>query len=695
MKEAFALTQKSLPGAFLVVLCLFVAAANITWLASDNSPQAWDESIHLNAAAGFAKILKSDPVAVPGALITKETFYPPLVPFIGSFFALLSLSPDVITFSNTIFLCLLIVSVFLLARDLYGNLPAMAAASAVVSFPLIYSQSHLFMFDLPLTACVAFFAWLMGKTGKFTRLKYAVACGAFAGLAMLVKWTFFIFAAAPLIVAMTGTTKENRKNLLWFCIAALIVCGPWYIWNLIPLAKDLFFYTAKQGAVEGLPPVLSLASLFYYLKMLPNVMTLPLLVLVLAAFVLMLVKKETRFLIIYILIPLLVFTFMSNKKDRYLMPLLPFAAVAVSYLIHATRSKAKMGLFIALALLPLIHLFSAVYAVPYKWPYSNRPQTGDWKIKEILSQLPSGEKITLSVVPDNYYMNNVSYSYYADNYYPTVKAAGIYNFPAFYDYALVKSGDIGSGFMGLSARGEITRNLVENKSYGRLFEPVYEAALPDGSIAKLFKRKSDIMQDSAALRRNSMSMISKYLRSARGFTLNFSGNTGSLQVSFKEGYVGDFSHKEAGMTVKNLDIRVNGLVADPEALEKGELKILDLDNIEIVSVEVGAKELEAFALQYAKGVSGLVIDFTGGLIVAKAEYNKIPVEASVRLYNPSAEDPDIAVEIKKLRVKGVPVPAGLLNFLIKDYNPLVKKTNSPFRLKFNGIKIDGGKLLIY
>lgn len=53
-----------------------------------------------------------------------------------------------------LFHTILIIFAFLFTKEILDTYSAICAATVVTSFPLIYTQGHFFMFDLPLTSFV-------------------------------------------------------------------------------------------------------------------------------------------------------------------------------------------------------------------------------------------------------------------------------------------------------------------------------------------------------------------------------------------------------------------------------------------------------------------------------------------------------------------------------------------------------------
>ena len=695
---------------FPALLAIFCTAANIIWLHVDTTPQAWDESIHLQAASAFADTMRHTPLKVLPDFVTQENYYPPLVPFVASFFGLKSPDMDSLTYSMVLFHVLLIFSVFAYTRRRFDFLSACAASSMTTAFPLIFAQGHLLMLDLPLTAFTMLSVYLLSDPGLFRRKRRLALLGAVMGAAMLVKWTYWIFIIAPFIVRLAEEKKENLKikisDMAVVFGTMFLTAGPWYLWHSVPVVSTLLMTSFSKGKAEGFPSIFTVESFVYYFKMLPGLLNPVFLPACLAGAVFIFAKKDKKNtdLVLYFIIPVLFMTFLQNKKDRYIMPALPFAAVAGSYLVYMARGKAKNAIAASAAIsaLALMSYFFSVLPFSFAWPYSARPNTGDWKITEILDKAKSPGQLV--IVPDIPAMNNLNYGFYVKNYYPGLKVGGIYNFPMFADYFLIKTGAQGPVFTASDKREVITGEVLGNRGPSAgFYEKIYETALPDNSRAMLYKRKDRISVDTgkfeSGLDSGAMGMLGLYLKGAKKFRFSTELGDGalvkSIRVGFKEGFAGDFKHKDAGLRITNADIEIKDLLLNPNELSAGRLSILSMGGIYIHSMEISASDLAAFALLYAKKAKDLKVVIDSGVITLSAVYSGIRLKAAVKLYNPSAENPDICVKIISLKAGIIGIPASLANFLIKDYNPLLNRSKSPVKLHYGGISAENGVLKIY
>ena len=145
-----------------------------------------------------------------------------------------------------------------------------------------------------------------------------------------------------------------------------------------------------------------------------------------------------------------------------------------------------------------------------------------------------------------------------------------------------------------------------------------------------------------------------------------------------------------------MEIHINRLLIDPATISSGEMQLLSLGSVEVKSLEVSQDDLRDLIKFYAPELENMSVEFKDGLIKLNAKYDKFPIEIAFKLYNPNpgSDNSDIFFELKKIKVGFFPIPAGLVNFMVKDFNPLLNKTNAPVKLKFNQIVVKDGKLLV-
>jgi hypothetical protein len=271
----------------------------------------------------------------------------------------------------------------------------------------------------------------------------------------------------------------------------------------------------------------------------------------------------------------------------------------------------------------------------------------------------------------------------------------------FTDYFVLKAGYMGTFFSGLQKRLEILNAALDPKSaVSRLYEKTYKTPPPDGSKNMLLRRKPRVIADedeyAGTVNSGILAVIPRYVRKLEKFScrVEINGESADLKVSFAKGYAGDFKNKEAGLVVHNAAIEVDGIKTETDAA--GGLKILSIGAVRVNSLTVKQAELEDFLKLYAGKftITSLILD--KGIIDIFGVWLKMPVEAAVSLYNPNPGKTGsyIFFRVVKLKAAGISIPAGLVNFVLKSYNPLLNKSNSMIKISFGQIYAQNGELNI-
>jgi hypothetical protein len=103
-----------------------------------------------------------------------------------------------ILITNSIFLWILIASVYGIGSILYERNVGLLAAFLTPLFPLVFGHSRMAMLDYPLMCMVSLSFYLLLKTDNFSSLFYSCLFGIVFGLSELTKEAAFIFVVIPL-----------------------------------------------------------------------------------------------------------------------------------------------------------------------------------------------------------------------------------------------------------------------------------------------------------------------------------------------------------------------------------------------------------------------------------------------------------------------------------------------------------------
>jgi 4-amino-4-deoxy-L-arabinose transferase-like glycosyltransferase len=249
------------------------------------------------------------------------------------------------------------------------NLRAGFLSSLVLATPFLFPQlSRWMMLDSIFTLffLLALFSFYLGYEKEERRRRYYLLAGLFTGLAILTKGPV-AYLTLPIFLIFAAFQKKMKRfwcrDLLLGFLLSLIVALIWWIpaswiggkgyihWILFKQAVG----TYVEGGKHFHPQAFSFHFIGFPIEFLPWTVFLP------TAFILGLRKGGERrekflFLSIWFFFIFLFFTFSKGKKDNYLLPLYPAAAMIVGWLWDCgLRSEEGKKRFMAgLAILALL-----------------------------------------------------------------------------------------------------------------------------------------------------------------------------------------------------------------------------------------------------------------------------------------------------------------------------------------------------
>jgi 4-amino-4-deoxy-L-arabinose transferase-like glycosyltransferase len=475
-------------------------------------------------------------------LLRPSGYYPPLVPLLASpFYLVFGTSAKAAIMSNLIFIAVLVCSVYATATFMFDRTVGLLAAAILLLVPIVLEHSVLYYLDLPLTALVAISVAFLVRSDHFASTKYSVISGLCFGLGMLTKWTYLFFVLGPIGYSVLravgrarhhddGSQRPTRlskplRNMALFVLTALLSFGPYYF----PILPDLLHETLKSSSNDDSPALLSFASLSFYPVALYKDMITPLGVMLFALGLVLVVFSKHRqkaFLLVWLLIPYLVFTLLvQNKQSRYMMPWLLPISLTIAFGVVQIGSSKRFGRGPAprkLAALLCLTLFVVLF-VRASWRLRNDLEDesrADWRIGQIVSTIEedmirggkaeraSRVPVYMGVIPDHHYVNGQTVRYYTTlrrlpvnviklvKYGDTAAEEFVKQFDQ-YDYILTKS-DWNKSHRAKSAKrmSPLQRSAAEMDaffySHVDRFECLGTFLEPDGSEVALF-RKRDLL----------------------------------------------------------------------------------------------------------------------------------------------------------------------------------------------------------
>lgn len=237
---------------------------------------AWESADYLADAIRIRRaIVEGGARGFAEAWAHTSSQHTPLVPTISALLMLPGESRGAAEAAQPLLTFLLCLSVAGLARRLYpaSRWTPFAAAALLTTFPIVVNQSRVYLFEHALAAFSAASLWALAASDRLTRLAPSLAFGVLAGLAGLARSMGFALLVGPVAVGLAAAFREGprARKLLHFALATTAgtaVAMTWYAPNLPVLLQYLRQVTYGELAVvhAGAGSGVSLANAKYALE---------------------------------------------------------------------------------------------------------------------------------------------------------------------------------------------------------------------------------------------------------------------------------------------------------------------------------------------------------------------------------------------------------------------------------------------
>src|SRR5438034_533429 len=233
---------------------LYLAIANVVWIARDTRPPFWDMAGHQIGALRIYDTFVERGIRALAAVPRLTEFYPLgfYPPFYHSivavFYGVFGKHVDAAQWANLPAIAILLIATYGIGRTLLNPIAAAGAASLANFYPLMLWLSRETIIDYWLTSMVALAIWLLIRTNEFENRKRSVVFGVICGFGMLTKWTFPFFVVLP----AAWFARKNPKNAALAAGIAASIAAYWYV----PAARGLAQFqniNSAGGITEGDP----------------------------------------------------------------------------------------------------------------------------------------------------------------------------------------------------------------------------------------------------------------------------------------------------------------------------------------------------------------------------------------------------------------------------------------------------------
>lgn len=691
---------------YLLLLITFVCTCNLLWYFLGHKPLHWDSADHLSYSLQTYKTFSSG-TSWFHSLLDVSWYYPPFVYWTSIPFQMIFGRNEFAGFMQiTFFLIVLTVSVFHIGKKLYNEESGLFAAFCISMFPIVSEYGRDYMLDLPLAAMIAVAVLSLIKTTNFSRTIRSINLGFVLGLGMLTKWTFILFIITPFVYYIFEGFKYGPKkskviiNLILTILAALIVCLPWYLRNIVSILSNRL-NELQRGDLSFLE------NLFYYLKIIPSQISIVVVTLILIGAILFSARSHflyKRMPLYWLIGSYALITLISFKLPRFSISLLiPISILFSGIVFFGEYEGCKRNLFVKIFISATVINFLLFSFSPYRLNFeipiintpvlaNNSPDKTNWKNADVIKTINEDRikdkkaKVNLRVFSREENFNSSTLQYYTNSYNASVNILGSEGYPFFTDYVVIlndssdkKSIKDSIGFLKTFKelqKFEITENLhgaiykVNQDANFDLYADSLKLALSkslEEFLVKIFKPNSNPQLeinfgDSVSVFRGKIKSVKFNSESAQLNKMIFRG------LQYIPG-----NTDTTGLPVKNFTAELKDLEFNINALINSDrLEILSLREFRINSLELSADDLKSYIEKSSRDKATVQnVSLDNNVVNIFGRYNQ-SYSFDLSLMISQTPYTNLKFEIVRFTLSGFNVPASFANYMVEKYNPLIK-----------------------
>ena len=397
-------------------------------------------------------------------------------------------------------------------------------------------MSREFLVEYGLMVIVIAWFYFMLRSDSFQDRRVSYALGVVLGLGLLMKINFPLYVIAPTLFALVTIIREKRKfpaeifkNSAIILGIAVIIAAPWYIRNL----KHVIDYAITSGYGEiakhyGMGEVFSLHTILSYWIFLINygITTYWFVMFLLVSAFMLVISRRTGgntmqrrhiwVLVLWFMVPFIVYTFGINKEYRYAAPILPVIALVLGAgagnLFKIQYAKVPICVLLVLPLFNFAHIsFSesmiSLKAGPFivlysRLGYAHPPINEEWPLCRIVSSIDQDascnglDGTTATLLFNHEYLNFINLPYYGalqrtkvrfntnDYYTPETVDEALERIRSKSGYLITKSDQTGPDFTNVK-----NKLIADRLAGGALpFQRFADIELPDKTTLILYRK---------------------------------------------------------------------------------------------------------------------------------------------------------------------------------------------------------------
>jgi hypothetical protein len=424
------------------IIALWVAG-NALWACHDTTPPDYDPAKYLYLGLGQFRILRDPSIPLSRLMSASLRGRPPLYTLMAlPLYLIGATSEDMVTVAtNSLFIVILVISLFLMGKDLFDVSTGLLAAALLLGYPTLTIFSRSYRPHFASVAMVALGACALLKTRHFRSICYGLLFGLTVAIGMLISAYVAIglfglslcFAAHSLLLAHRSTSLNGRhnnllrvsRNIILALLIVLAVALPWYVVH----ARDMFAILEQTQTSKAFAPVhdvMSWDSLLWYLFNMYRTISpvlLPAFV-VGAAFALLRRLRSATTLLFWFAGSYLLLSLMATKTPMHSMITVPPVALLSAHWISQVRHKALRLLLVAFLIAASFVLFVETAWHPLRQAdtanllgtWAAPPAYGNWHIGDILETVKAdavADTPSILVVSDVWYYHPEGFAYEA------------------------------------------------------------------------------------------------------------------------------------------------------------------------------------------------------------------------------------------------------------------------------------------
>ena len=521
---------------FLAIV-LFFTIANIYWFNRDTAPPLWDQVAFLYTSEDlYQTLIKEGFIPFLDAFTEALKIKPPLISiFPIPFYFLFGNEYQSALYVNLLFLAITSYYMMKLGTLVSGRTEALVSVLILNTFPLVFAMSREFLAEFGLMMFVVIWVYYLLQSRGFEKRRECFFLGIILGAGMLMKVSFAFYILIPSLYLFLKRALVMRKfpldyafNIVLISVLGTSIAAVWYLRNLSTVIA--FSFSSGYGSLAenyAMGDIFSMKTILGYWQYLINygisayyfliIVALFIIAMILRIRINSLYKMSSQYfwlLILWIVVPFLLFSLGTNKDYRYIIPFCP--AIALMMGTGIVRIASRRLIVIALLLsLPLLHYINVsfdLWALNLKVKdfiifsnhlgYAHPPIRQAWKNEEFVRFINDDatrsyiKQAKATLLFDHPYFNATISNYYArKNDYSIV-----FNTNEFYrsesreetiarvenesDYLIVKSDKIGPEFVNVRNVFVIEKMQKE----GMPFEQIKTMDLPDDTHVTIFRR---------------------------------------------------------------------------------------------------------------------------------------------------------------------------------------------------------------